>query len=279
MPRRSFTLLVLLLGFLPIHRAVGQSLLLQIRPRPGDTLHTRLDQTVEMTGRTRVGESDSTMTVVTNMLVLARTIVLRADTLSTTVLTLTDSVAVSGSGGRSPLLRAQTQELLAGKRITIRLAPDGSAEILTDDSALGAAAPALLGRMPATLPRHAVRVGQSWEQVMEVPLTGQPGTSGAMVRATLRLDSLTRSGRLAHISLRGELTRDERAADQPSGVRLSTTGTINGSMIVDRRLGWLTYSRSVMTVNSLLTPPPNSSAAPLRFQMKVTQLMRTMDKR
>ena len=273
-------LLGLLIGLLPVGGAEAQGLLLQIRPRPGDTLHTRLDQTIEMTGRTRVGDADSTMRVVTNMLVLARTIVLKGDTTSTTVLTVTDSVSVSGSGGRSALLREQTQELLAGKRLTMRLAPDGSAEILSDEGVPPSSAPALLGRMPATLPGTAVRVGESWEQVMEVPIAGQPGGAGASaVRATFRLDSLSRGGRLAYISMRGELTRDESAAEQPSGVRLSTNGTITGAMIVDRRRGWLTYSRSVMTVSSILTPPPGTPGAPMRFEMKITQRMRTMDRR
>lgn len=266
--------LVLLCIALP---ASAQSVLLRIRPRPGDTLHTRLDQSVEMVGTTKMGEADTTMRVLTTMVVLARTIIVSADTSGTTVTTITDSVSIASSGGRSAGLSEQTQAQLQGKRVTMRLAPDGSVEIVGDAAQAAAVSASLPGRMPGTLPAKAISVGESWERVMEVPLAGQPGGGAASaLRATFTLDSLAGS-RLAYISMRGELSRDDGTVDRAQGVKVSTTGTIVGNMIVDRRLGWLTYSRSVMTVNSVLTPPPGTSDAPMHFRMKVTQRMKTVD--
>ena len=50
----------------------AQEVLLQIRPRRGDTLHVRMDQEVEMTGTARVGSVDSTMTMRSGMHVATR---------------------------------------------------------------------------------------------------------------------------------------------------------------------------------------------------------------
>jgi hypothetical protein len=50
-------------------------------------------------------------------------------------------------------------------------------------------------------------------------------------------------------------------------------------MQVNRARGWMTESRFTVLVRSLITPPPSSGLAPMRFVTRVTQRLRTMDKR
>jgi hypothetical protein len=50
-------------------------------------------------------------------------------------------------------------------------------------------------------------------------------------------------------------------------------------MRVDRARGWMTESRFTVLIRSFVTPAPSSGMAPMRFVTKVTQRLRTMDKR
>ena len=60
---------------------------------------------------------------------------------------------------------------------------------------------------------------------------------------------------------------------------MELSGGVNGSMQVDRQRGWMTDSRFTVLVRSLVTPPPSTGLAPMRFVTRVTQRLRTMDKR
>jgi hypothetical protein len=73
--------------------------------------------------------------------------------------------------------------------------------------------------------------------------------------------------------MRGEILPE--GANQ--GVELS--GAVTGAMQVNRARGWMTESRFTVLVRSLITPPPSSGLAPMRFTTRVTQRLRTMDKR
>ena len=128
--------------------------------------------------------------------------------------------------------------------------------------------------MPAVFPHKAVRPGDQWTREMPLPAGGPLGTRGAgHVNALFRLDSLDRAGNLAFISVRGEV--------RPDGVGegMQLTGSILGAMQVDLRRGWMTDSRFAVTMQSLVTPPPASGFAPMRLVTRVTQRLRTMDKR
>src|SRR5204863_8706541 len=74
--------------------AGAQSVLLQIRPRVGDTLHLRLDQQTELTGLRRPGSSSST-SVNTTMRVYSRATVEKSVPTATSVRAVTDSVQLS----------------------------------------------------------------------------------------------------------------------------------------------------------------------------------------
>lgn len=257
--------------------AGAQGVLLQIRPRPGDTLRTRLDHQVEQRGTMRVDGADSTRTVLTNLVVLGRTIVIRGDVRGTTVVAFTDSVAMATSGGEGTAFPEEVRRSLQGTRVEMRISPDGAMSMLSGTP--GTDLQALVEQIPATLPKHAVTVGDSWTKSVPIPLPGEAEGAGARVRASFRLDSLSPEGRIAYISMRGEFSRDSASAARSAGVKVDMSGTLAGNLQVDRHRGWMTDSRVTITVNSLLTPPEGSPAEPLRYRMKITQRSRTLDNR
>ena len=255
----------------------AQSTLLQIRPRLGDTLRMRLDQQVEMTGSTRVGDVDSTVTVTTRTRVLAHSVVEKSEAGGTTMLAVTDSVIVSSAKGERPILTEQARPGLQGQRVQLRVAPDGATQVVGGDE-LAPELRAAFAQMPAMLPRTPVMVGESWTRKMELPGGGGParvGRGGALV-ATFRLDSLTRNGELAHVSLRGTLARDGAPDEFPHGLSFAMTGDVVGTMVVDRRRGWMTDARTTLTVRSTVAPRPGTAARPMKVRMKVTQWLRAL---
>ena len=270
--------LLAMIGFVPT-RLAAQPVLLEIRPTPGDTLHLRLEQTVEMKGTTRVGKRDSTMTMSTSMAILARAIILGADSTGARVLTVTDSVAVIGSVSPTDADQERSRRDLQGSRVEMRVLPDGSSEIVSDPSTLTNELRSLVAQMPATLPRTPVQVGERWSRVVTVPIEAQGGmATTASLKTTFRFDSLSKNKEVAYVSLRGELSRTAMdSASGKSGVEM--TGTIRGSMTVDRKRGWMTDSRAVITLKSVVPPARGNRAYPMRFNLTITQRMRALDKR
>ncbi len=258
---------------------LAQPLVLEIRPTVGDTVHLRMEQMVEMKGTTRVGVRDSTVSMTTRMAILARAIVLATDSAGARVLTVTDSVIVSGADSVPNASLEQSRRALEGSRVEMRVLPDGSSEIVGDATALNNELRALMAQMPSTLPATPVQVGERWSRVVTVPVQGQAGvTQMASLKTTFRFDSLSRSREVAHISLVGELSRS--AGDSTRGPPgLEMTGTIRGGMTVDRKRGWMTDSRAVITLKSVVPPPAGSKSHPMRFDLTITQRMRALDKR
>lgn len=258
---------------------LAQPLMLEIRPTVGDTVHLRMEQTVEMKGTRRVGARDSTMLMTTRMAILARAIVLAADSAGARVLTLTDSVVVTGPDSASNGALEQSRRALEGSRVEMRVLPDGSSEIVTEASALTNQLRALMAQMPSTLPPKPVQVGERWSRVVTVPVQGQGGVARmASLKTTFRFDSLSRNREVAHISLVGELSRAGEDSTT-AGASPEMTGTIRGGMTVDRKRGWMTDSRAVITLRSFIPPPAGSQAQPMRFDLTITQRMRALDKR
>jgi hypothetical protein len=260
--------------------AVGaQPLMLEIRPTPGDTLHLRLEQMVEMKGTTRVGDRDSTMTMSTSMAILARAIILSVDTIAARVLTVTDSVIVTGATAPKDATGERARSGLEGSRVEMKVLRDGSSEIVSDPSTLTNELRSLVAQMPATLPRTPVQVGERWTRVVTVPIEAQGGiATTASLKTTFRFDSLSRNKEIAYVSLLGELSRT--AMDSASGTSgVEMTGTIKGGMTIDRKRGWMTDSRAVITLKSVLPPARGSRAYPMRFNLTITQRMHALDKR
>lgn len=287
MPRpRPLTVAALALAaalLLPHARLAGQGthgVMLEIRPRIGDTIPTRLDQRTLITAFGQGADGDSTTTVETVLALFSRAIVKGRAGDGTRVLTRTDSVSMESTDGDSRAVMEQARGMLVGKTVSMVVHPDGTMHVIESSDGVSPEIENAVALMPAALPRGPVRVGDTWRRTMVVPMMGRSDGRGAgTLRATFHFDSLSDDGTLAWISMRGSLTRDQAAEETPEGARFEVTGNVIGNMLVNRRRGWLTDSRFSVFVRSLVTPPPGSQAQPMRFETRVTLRLRTMDKR
>jgi hypothetical protein len=258
------------------HAEPEQGTLLRIHPHVGDTLHTRLDQQTEVSAVMQGANGPRTRAVTTSVTIHSRTIVQSSLAASTTVLTIVDSADIRTSDEHGAAQVADAERMLRGREMVLRLATDGTLEGAHD--ARGGSVPRgmaeAMSAMPAVFPRRPVAVGEQWTREMPLPTGGPLGARGAgHVNAVFRLDSLGRNGTLAFVSLHGDILPDAGS----DGVALS--GSVAGAMQVDRARGWMTDSRVTVTVRSVVTPPASMGRGPMRFTTRVTQRLRTMDKR
>ncbi|HEY1951556.1 MAG TPA: DUF6263 family protein [Gemmatimonadaceae bacterium] len=239
-----------------------------------------LSQSVEMTGTTGQGRGDpSTRSMTTSIEVFTRAIAQQWTSGGTLMQSITDSVAMSpASPGSLADLQRRTMQ---SQKVWVKVSTDGAMEIVEDsdpDSELRH----IFGEMPAMLARGPISVGEKWTREMQMPLTGDPGGVGS-VRATFRLDSLGRNGDVAYISMRGTMSRINTAGAPAEGAGYATSGTLSGSIQIDRRLGWITDSKSSIIVRSTIAAGPGPKGAPQRAPMqvrtKITQWIRAMRNR
>jgi hypothetical protein len=270
--------LLLALGALPVANASAQGVLLQIRPRVGDTMTVRLDQKVEMTGvppgcatgyagNRREAPRDSaprncagsTRQMTTVMEVFSKAIVRRSSPGGATVLAVTDSIRTAMSSGAGKAARPRRVPS-SSKTIEMRVSTDGGAEVVDADAT--AEMRAIFGEMPATLSQRPVAVGETWQRQMRIPISTEAGQTGT-VRATFRLDSLGNNGDMAYISMKGTLSHDHPDSE--------LDGWMSGTMQLDRRLAWITDTRAVIDVESTVQP---SGGTPMRVRTKITQALK-----
>lgn len=255
---------------------VASPIVLRLHPSVGDTMRTLLEQQTEVTATTPGNSFAPARSVTTTMAIHSRSIVRAVLATRATVLTVIDSAKMSTTDAHAAAMTAQTQRALEGQQMLLELGADGAVESARDIR--GVLVPRALAEamasMPAVLPKSAVAVGGQWVREMPLPAGGPLGARGAgHVRATFHFDSLQKGGGIAYVSMRGEILSDSAS----QGVDLS--GTVAGSMQLDRIRGWMTDSRFVVVVKSIVTPPVEMGVAPMRFMTKVTQRLRTMDKR
>src|SRR5207247_4661063 len=100
---------------------------------------------------------------------------------------------------------------------------------------------------------------------------------GGFVRANFRLDSVAQGGDVAYVSMRGTL--QQRPSSGASAEGSVVTGSVNGSMIVDRRRGWLSESRFVVQMATTVASRGGAKITPMQFRMKIRQHMRVFAKR
>ncbi|MFL5486948.1 MAG: DUF6263 family protein [Gemmatimonadaceae bacterium] len=269
---------IVVLWVIALLTSVGsaQSVLLQIRPRVGDTLRMHLSQAVEMTGTTPGRGRDSTTSMTTSIEIFTRAIAQQWTSGGTLMRTITDSVAMTPW---SPAAIAELKRrAMQAKAVVLRVSTDGAMEIVDDDDP-NSELRHIFGEMPAMLARQPVDVGEKWTREMRIPLSGDPGTMGS-VRATFRLDSLGRNGDIAYISMQGTMSRINVPGVPPSGAGYATSGTLAGTIQIDRRLGWITDSRSSIIVRSTIAGPParkgEAQRAPMQVRTKITQWIRAM---
>lgn len=268
---RGWTVLVAL-GLCGAADAHAQRVVLELRPRAGDTLRLRLDQTTEMSGTRGAA---STRPISTTLRMYSRAIVESTTAASAIILALTDSVSVSSTDDRARALADATERQLSGKQLRIRMAPDGTVSIVEPQAVVSRAVTEAVSIMPASFPRGSVAVGDTWLREMPIPPSASMGVPlGGMVRAAFRLDSLGGNGDVAYLSMRGTMhpLTDAVAVSDPKGI----LGSVNGSMVVDRRRGWLSESRFLIETRANVAPP---GGAPMQFRLRITQHMKVVDRR
>jgi hypothetical protein len=204
---------------------------------------------------------------------LLRSIVRASDESSSTLLVLIDSMSLEGDGMPPP---SETQRrAVQGRRFHVRVTPHGAMTLLDPPERLSVAGSAL-GSVPATLPAEPVTVGETWMRTMVFPIAGAEGKGAMRINALFHLDSLTHGGDFAYVSMRGTVLRDT-TPELPPGVLRMVTGSVHGTMLVDRRRAWIADSWTALDVRSLVTTPSAPSRLPLRIDVKVTQRMRALE--
>ena len=271
--RKNLALLALVVFAQAAH---GQAVLLQIRPHIGDTLRMHLSQTVEITGTTRGARTDSIRSMTTSIEVFTRAIAQQWTSNGTLMQTITDSVAMNPASPAS--LADLRRRAMQARKVWLRVSTDGAME-LVDDGDPNSELRHIFGEMPAVLSRTSVSVGDKWTREMQIPLSSEPGAVGA-VRATFQLDSLGRNNDVAYISMRGTLYRINTPSAAPAGPGYGTSGQLAGTIEIDRRLGWITDSKSSIIVRSTISANPSrkgeAERVPMQVRTKITQWIRVM---
>ncbi|MEP6999370.1 MAG: DUF6263 family protein [bacterium] len=249
---------------------------LRLHPRVGDTLHTWLDQQTEVSTMVQGNTAAPSRSVTTSVAIHSRTIVRSVHSASTTVLTIVDSAALTSTDAHAAKMIDDAQRALRGQQLVLQLGADGTVESARD--VRGVLLPRdvadAMAAMPAVFPKKAVAVGDQWMREMPLPSGGPMGARGSgHVRATFHLDSLQKGGAIAYVSMRGDILADSASRD------VELTGSIVGAMQLDRVRGWMTDSRILVQLRSMVTPSGAAGLPALRFMTRVTQRLRTMDKR
>lgn len=251
----------------------GNRIVLELRPRAGDTLTLRLDQTTEMSGIRRSG---ATRVMTTTLRMYSRAIVESTTPAFATILALTDSVVVSGSDARAKAVAEETERQLTGKQMRVRMAPDGTVSIAEPQANISREVTDLVSIMPASFPRGSVAVGDTWLREMPIPPSPTMGVPlGGMVKAAFKLDSITSDGNVAFLSMKGTMhpLSDAIASANPRAL----VGSVTGSMIVDRRRGWLSESR--FRIETRASVPAIGTTSPMQFRLRITQHMTVLERR
>jgi hypothetical protein len=257
--------------------ARAQTVTLQIKPHLGDTLRMRLDQQSEMTGVKRTTNGEATAMTIATMQMFSRAIIEASTEKSTTVLAVTDSVLMSTTDERvrEATIRAGIQ--MRGQRVRFRVSPDGTVGMSETDGASRDVAQ-VVSLMPAAFPKGAVSVGETWSREMPLPTGSQLGAQvSGKLHVTFRFDSLTHGGDWAFVTMRGEMQPAAAYGAAPSADM--EKGTVNGTMLVDQRRGWLTESWFTIVVTSVINPPLMTGIVSMHMQMRITQHMHTAERR
>jgi hypothetical protein len=212
----------------------------------------------------------------TSIEVFTRAIAQRWTSTGTLMLAVTDSVAMTPAS--APALAELRRHAMQSRPVWLRVSTDGAMEVV-DDGNPHSELRQIFGEMPAVLARKPVAVGEKWTRTMQIPLSSEPGAVGS-VRATFQLDSLGRNGDIAYISMRGTMSRINTLGAAPAGPGYGTAGQLSGTIQIDRRLGWITDSKSSIIVRSTIAANPSRAGeagrAPLQVRTKITQWIRAM---
>ncbi|GJG85126.1 hypothetical protein tb265_03070 [Gemmatimonadetes bacterium T265] len=237
---------------------------LRLRPRAGDTVRTRFEQTVRYARRD--APTPEAVTPASAMLVIARSIVERVDATGAELLALTDSVAFSAAGA-PPAVVERMRRGMQGRRAQLHVAPDGA--LAATGGPLGVTATL---RLPGTLPTTVVAPGATWHRAMAVPSWG-PAATPPHLDVAFRFDSVAADGGRAYISLRGRVHDDATGADDvASDAPAGGAGQVDGALVVDLVRGWVVESWATFRLDGMMVSAPGAAPAPVR--VVVTQHLR-----
>lgn len=228
-----------------------------------------------MSGTTKVRGRDTTLRSSSSLLVLARLAVQSCDATGCTIMAITDSVAVLTVDAQALTPSEAARRALQGRRIQLRVRPDGSSLVLTAPQDLAPELGQFVTAMPTVLPAHPVAVGGSWESAVQVPMGDAGASHGARLKVRYRLDSLADRDGVAFLSLNGVIARDSLDAPVGGGRRMGAHGEVTGSLALDRTRGWWRDSRLTIVIHSTVMPPPANDSPPVRLQTRITQRLQT----
>ena len=254
--------------------ATAQRYQLRIAPVPGDTLRMQLEQQTEVRGEERPESPARSMKA--RLSIYSHAIVTGRANGATTLVAHTDSVVMDSDDEHARNLEEQARRLAGAEPVWLRLAADGTVRLLDDAGNLASDVSGSVSLIPAALPPGALAIGETWMRSMPVPVG--PSADVGTVRATFRLDSVSAGGRIAYISVRGDLARGAMPAAGPRGTMMKVAGSVAGHLNLDRVRGWIADSRFVVTMHSIVEPPASSGISPIRFRTVVTQRMRLRDR-
>lgn len=257
--------------------AAAQTVTLQMRPRVGDTLRVRMEQESELVGVRRSPRGDVHTAVTTMLEVWSHAIVEGATAAGAVVRTVTDSALVTSSDPMAGAARGKPTRIPVHAEVRMQVMPNGTMELADEqDDRHGDAD--LAGLMPAAFPSGPVRLGERWTREMALPgvLGGAPA---GVLRAVFRLDSLARGGALAYVSMRGEIRPTPTAREGAAAAPTLDGGSVTGTLVLDRKRGWLAESRFSIVATTTVSPPATVADGPLHFRMRVTQRVRVLEHR
>lgn len=269
--------------------------MLRVRPETGDVLLLHMQQTVEMGGQRLESYSLPRSTVktlpgrepartpprgplrsalptrVTVTDFYAHSAVELSDAAGAIVATVVDSLVVKT--GTLQQLRGQRVSMDAYATPTrIRVKPNGSMSMVDAPSNVTSVGSSLAA-MSAMLPDGPVKVGDTWERDVDVPqIPVASYRADGVLHAIFRLDSISRNGQEAYVSMRGTLSREGARRDLPRGTRVITDGIMSGTLLLDRVRGWITEADTVIDVISEMvgvTDPGQSMQAGIRITQQL----------
>ena len=256
----------------PAMAQAGAGVVLAVRPRLGDTLVTRFEQNLEMTGTAHLNGADTTRRTSGSMLMLSRAMVQGRDEDGTQLTMVVDSVALRGMNVGMNL--EQLRRAAQGRRVKLRITPDGAITVLQGTTSDMPDLGALVLALQSTLPGTPVAPGASWRRAMAVPVAGASDAEHvAMLSAIYRLDSLSVDSSQAWISMHGTISRSAPSSGGQSA-RVESTGEVTGGMQLDRALGWWVESHATITLTTTLTPGIPGTSHPVRVDTRITEQMR-----
>lgn len=248
---------------------------LELRPQPGDTIRMRVEQETRVAGWKGARDAGAGARATSMSLRLwSRAVVLERVAGATHVLTITDSARIVTTDPHAGDAAARAERAMAGRTMRLRVASDGTARLLGQGGDRDLST--VVSAMPAALPHQPVAVGEKWRREMPLPSADGVGPAEGVIRAVFRLDSLTERGAVAWISVKGELSREPAPAFGGRVAAADLTGTLAGTLVLDRKRGWLDESSFALDVHTVVAPPAGDGTPPLRVHTRVRQQMKAV---